>query len=171
MKKLIAALALTFTISPAMAEEEMVVNIKRLSMETTQAMAMAAVEECRKQGINVGVTVVDRNGIPQVMLRDTLAAHLTIEISKRKAYTAANFNAATSTPSASAALRPAKPTKCAPRQDWMQSPKTWRCSEYSSFRSRQKAAFGPLFFASPHAMTGIDARVGAPWPVLANPPR
>lgn len=97
MKKLIAALALTFTVSPAMAEEEMVVNIKRLSMETTQAMAMAAVEECRKQGINVGVTVVDRNGIPQVMLRDTLAAHLTIEISKRKAYTAANFNAATST--------------------------------------------------------------------------
>jgi uncharacterized protein GlcG (DUF336 family) len=75
----------------------MVVNIKRLSMETTQAMAMAAVEACREQGINVGVTVVDRNGIPQVMLRDTLAAHLTIEISKRKAYTAANFNAATST--------------------------------------------------------------------------
>ncbi len=97
MKKLIAALTLTFAISPAMAEEEMVVNIKRLSMETTQAMAMAAVEACRKQGINVGVTVVDRNGIPQVMLRDTLAAHLTIEISKRKAYTAANFNAATST--------------------------------------------------------------------------
>jgi uncharacterized protein GlcG (DUF336 family) len=97
MKKLIAALALTFTISPAMAEEEMVVNIKRLSMETTQKIAMAAVEACRKQGINVGVTVVDRNGIPQVMLRDTLAAHLTIEISKRKAYTAANFNAATST--------------------------------------------------------------------------
>jgi uncharacterized protein GlcG (DUF336 family) len=97
MKKLAAALALTFTMSPAMAEEDMVVNIKRLSMETTQAMAMAAVEACRKEGINVGVTVVDRNGIPQVMLRDTLAAHLTIEISKRKAYTAANFNAATST--------------------------------------------------------------------------
>lgn len=97
MKKLIAALALTVAISPAMAEEEMVVNIKRLSMETTQTMAMAAVEACRKEGINVGVTVVDRNGIPQVMLRDTLAAHLTIEISKRKAYTAANFNAATST--------------------------------------------------------------------------
>jgi uncharacterized protein GlcG (DUF336 family) len=97
MKKLIATLALTFAISPALADDEMVVNIKRLSMETTQAMAMAAVEACREQGINVGVTVVDRNGIPQVMLRDTLAAHLTIEISKRKAYTAANFNAATST--------------------------------------------------------------------------
>jgi len=97
MKKLAAALALTLSISPAMAEDEMVVNIKRLSMETTQAMAAAAIEACRKEGINVGVTVVDRNGIPQVMLRDTLAAHLTIEISKRKAYTAANFNAATST--------------------------------------------------------------------------
>ena len=97
MKKLAAALALTLTMSPAMAEEEMVVNIKRLSIETSQAMPMSAVEACRKEVINVGVTVVDRNGIPQVMLRDTLAAHLTIEISKRKAYTAANFNAATST--------------------------------------------------------------------------
>jgi hypothetical protein len=44
MKKLIATLALTFAISPALAEDEMVVNIKRLSMETTQTMAMAAIE-------------------------------------------------------------------------------------------------------------------------------
>jgi uncharacterized protein GlcG (DUF336 family) len=98
MKKLAAALALTFAMTPAMAEDApMVVNIKRLSMETTEKMARAAIEACRKEGINIGVTVVDRNGIPQVMLRDTLAAHLTIAISERKAYTAANFNAATST--------------------------------------------------------------------------
>ena len=99
MKKLITALALSLAFSPAIADEEaeMVINIKRLSMETTEKMAQAAIEACRKEGINIGVTVVDRNGIPQVMLRDTLAAHLTIAISERKAYTAANFNAATST--------------------------------------------------------------------------
>jgi uncharacterized protein GlcG (DUF336 family) len=98
MKKLITALALSLAISPVVVADEapMVVNIKRLSMETTEKMARAAIEACRKEGINIGVTVVDRNGIPQVMLRDTLAAHLTIEISKRKAYTAANFNATTS---------------------------------------------------------------------------
>jgi uncharacterized protein GlcG (DUF336 family) len=98
MKKLITALALSLAVSPVVVADDapMVVSIKRLSMETADKMAEAAIEACRKEGINVGVTVVDRDGIPQVMLRDTLAAHLTIEISKRKAYTAANFNATTS---------------------------------------------------------------------------
>ena len=99
MKKLVTALALLIAICPVIAADEeqaMVVNIKRLSMEMAGKMAHAAIDACRKEGINISVTVVDRNGIPQVMLRDTLAAHLTIEISKRKAYTAANFNAVTS---------------------------------------------------------------------------
>ena len=53
MKKLAAALALTFVMTPAMAEDApMVVNIKRLSMETTEKMARAAIEACRKEGIN-----------------------------------------------------------------------------------------------------------------------
>ena len=73
------------------------VGVKRLSLESAQRVAQATIVECRKQGYKVSVTVVDRNGVPQVMLRDTLAAHLTIAISERKAYTAANFNAVTST--------------------------------------------------------------------------
>ena len=100
MKKLVTALALSLALSPAWAaddEDAMVVNIKRLTMETAGKIAHAAIDACRKEGINIAVTVVDRNGIPQVMLRDTLAAHLTLAISERKAYTAANFNAVTST--------------------------------------------------------------------------
>jgi len=99
MKKLVTALALSLALSPAWAaddEDAMVVNIKRLTMETAGKIAHAAIDACRKEGINIAVTVVDRNGIPQVMLRDTLAAHLTLAISERKAYTAANFNATTS---------------------------------------------------------------------------
>jgi len=42
------------------------------------------------------VTVVDRGGYPQVVLRDTLSMDLTLPISKQKAYTAMSFNSATS---------------------------------------------------------------------------
>jgi len=59
-------------------------------------MAKAGIDACRKQGLNVAVTVVDRGGHPQVVLRDTLSMDLTLPISKQKAYTAMSFNSATS---------------------------------------------------------------------------
>ena len=70
------------------------VNVKRLSLETAQHVAQATIDECRKQGYQVSVTVVDRNGIPQVLLRDTLGPPVSVSISKDKAYTSANFTAA-----------------------------------------------------------------------------
>jgi uncharacterized protein GlcG (DUF336 family) len=48
------------------------------------------------RAVQIGVTVVDRDGTVQVALRDTIAAPITLEISRMKAFTAANFNAATS---------------------------------------------------------------------------
>jgi uncharacterized protein GlcG (DUF336 family) len=72
------------------------VNLKRLSLETANQVALGAIEACRKEGIQIGVTVVDRNGIVQAVMRDTIAAQITVPISRMKAFTAANFNAATS---------------------------------------------------------------------------
>jgi uncharacterized protein GlcG (DUF336 family) len=72
------------------------VSIKRLTLETANTIALGAIEACRKEGIQIGVTVVDRNGIVQVTMRDTIAAQLTLTISRQKAFTAVNFNAATS---------------------------------------------------------------------------
>lgn len=72
------------------------VNLKRLSLETANTVALGAIEACRKEGIQIGVTVVDRNGIVQVVMRDTIAAQITVPISRQKAFTAVNFNAATS---------------------------------------------------------------------------
>jgi uncharacterized protein GlcG (DUF336 family) len=87
-------LALT---QPVWADEPpMTVSIKRLSMETAQVIAQGAVEACRKEGIQIGVTVVDRDGTVQAVLRDTIAAPITVKISKQKAFTAVNFNAPTS---------------------------------------------------------------------------
>ena len=104
-----AAVALA---TPAMAEDPMMVSVKRLSLETAQTVAQAAVAACREKGIQIGVTVVDRDGVVQAQLRDTIAAPITVPISYKKAYTAANFNAATS------ALEPRADTAVG-RQDFL----------------------------------------------------
>ncbi|MEJ2609720.1 MAG: heme-binding protein [Candidatus Thiodiazotropha sp.] len=72
------------------------VNLKRLSLETANQIALGAIAECRKKGIQIGVTLVDRDGTVQVTMRDTIAASITVPISRQKAFTAVNFNAATS---------------------------------------------------------------------------
>ena len=77
-------------------DEALLVSTKRMTMATALMMAQGAMAECSKQGIQIGVTVVDREGIVQVALRDTIAAQITVPISKGKAFTAANFNSATS---------------------------------------------------------------------------
>lgn len=81
---------------PAAAEDSMVIQVKRLSMDTAMHIAKASVDACREKGIQIGVTVVDRDGVPQVTLRDTIAPTITLSISEGKAYAAVMFNVATS---------------------------------------------------------------------------
>ena len=96
----VLALAATIGIGSlqlALADEDApMVSLQRLSLETAMTIAKGAVEKCRTKGIQIGVTVVDRDGTVQVTLRDTIAAPITAMISRQKAFTAANFNAATS---------------------------------------------------------------------------
>ena len=89
----LTALALS---APAVAEDPMVIQVKRLSTDTAIKIAQATMEACREKGIQIGVTVVDRDGTVQATLRDTIAAPITVPISEMKAKTAVNFNAATS---------------------------------------------------------------------------
>ncbi|MBC8211426.1 MAG: heme-binding protein [Gammaproteobacteria bacterium] len=98
MKYLISALFLmTFLSNTVVAQEEpMMISTKRLSLPTATKIAQGAIAECTKRGIQIAATVVDREGIVQVTLRDTIAAQITVPISRDKAYTAANFNSATS---------------------------------------------------------------------------
>lgn len=92
--KILAISCLVFATShfSVRAEQPMTVNIKRLSMETALRIAQAAVAQCRKEGVQIAVTVVDRGGHPQAMLRDVLAMDITVPISKQKAHTAMAFN-------------------------------------------------------------------------------
>jgi len=90
----VASLVLAVTGFNVQAEEaQLAVTVKRLSLEAAQRVAQATINECRKQGYQVSVTVVDRNGIPQVLLRDTLGPPVSVSISEDKAYTSANFMA------------------------------------------------------------------------------
>jgi uncharacterized protein GlcG (DUF336 family) len=93
---LLASLIACFSVSAFAAEAPVVVKIPRLTLEAAQRIAQGAVDACRKQGIQIGVTVVDRNGDQMVVLRDTMAPRLTLDVSRQKAYTALSFNAATS---------------------------------------------------------------------------
>lgn len=99
MKKIVAALIPSVLLAggAGAAEAPAIIKIPRLTLEASQKLAQATVEACRKEGIQIGVTVVDRSGDAMVFLRDTLAPRVTIEISRQKAYTAVNFNAPLST--------------------------------------------------------------------------
>ena len=97
----IVTLILTFTLmgfshSAAADEDSPYTTIKRMTMETANAVALAAVLACREQGVQSSATVVDKNGTVQAVVRDTLAPPVSITVSRLKAYTAANFSVATS---------------------------------------------------------------------------
>lgn len=92
----VALCAAILAVSPAHAEDNPMVSIKRMSMDTAVTIAQGTIAACRGKGIQIGVSVVDRDGVVQVQLRDTIAAPITVSISRQKAYTAVNFNAATS---------------------------------------------------------------------------
>lgn len=94
--RLLLAAGLLVIAGGAAADEPMMVQVKRLSLDTATKVAQAAVAACREKGIQIGVTVVDRDGTVQVTLRDTIAPPITLPISKGKAVAAVNFSVATS---------------------------------------------------------------------------
>lgn len=95
MRIFLLAIIFSFSLGAHADDEALTVSVKRLTLDTATRIAQGAIKSCRDKGIQIGVTVVDRNGIPQVMLRDTLAPEITLRISKGKASAAANFSADT----------------------------------------------------------------------------
>ncbi len=83
---ILAAAALA---SPAAAQG--VLTQKNVSLALAQEIANAAIAQCRSMGYRASVSVLDRDGLPIVMLHDDGAGLSTNEGSDRKAYTAASF--------------------------------------------------------------------------------
>lgn len=80
-------------VSAPVAASDLTVEVSRLTLEVNNKIAMATVKACEAKGIPVSVTVVDRNGIVMVQMRDSMAPPVSLPISKKKAYTAVMFNA------------------------------------------------------------------------------
>lgn len=76
-------------------EASALVTYQTLSPEVALLLAEATLEACRKAGYQVAVSVVDRAGVPQVMLRDRYAGPHTADTATRKAWTAINFRSDT----------------------------------------------------------------------------
>jgi uncharacterized protein GlcG (DUF336 family) len=88
--KTLAALAATAAMSLPVNAQGLVTE-KNISLAMAQAIANAALEQCKSMGFKVSVTVVDRAGMTIVMLRGDGAGLHTPEGSERKAFTARTF--------------------------------------------------------------------------------
>ena len=91
---LVVAVALVASIHSASAQEPLTAY-KSLSPELALDLARASLSDCRKRGYQVAVAVVDRSGVPQVMLRDRFAGAHTPATAAGKAWTAASFRTST----------------------------------------------------------------------------
>lgn len=95
-KYLVMGLMLGFVAGPAHAEEHALFTTKSLTPETALKAVSAAMDKCRAEGYQVAVSVVDRMGNQQAMLRDRYAGAHTPETARRKAWTATSFRTNTS---------------------------------------------------------------------------
>lgn len=95
LRPLLLTLLLAATTSLAQAQQpSSTFSVKLMTPETALAAARAAFEDCRRQGYQVAVAVVDRFGIVQVLLRDRFAGAHTVSVASDKAWTAASFRTA-----------------------------------------------------------------------------
>ena len=72
-----------------------IVMQRNLSLAMAKTIAEATLAECQAKGFHTSAAVVDRAGQPLVLMRDEQATAQTLEMSRRKAYTARMFRTST----------------------------------------------------------------------------
>lgn len=93
LANLMFAVSIAIFATPALAQT--VLNERQISLGLAREAANAAINQCRKDGYQVSVTVVDRSGQVKVMMRDDNSGPHTPDTSRRKAYTALTFRTST----------------------------------------------------------------------------
>jgi uncharacterized protein GlcG (DUF336 family) len=108
MRSLLKAcvLALGVAAAPASQAQDATFSVRLLTPDTALKAAQAALARCRANGFQVAVAVVDRMGVPQVMLRDRFAGPHTPDTAVGKAWTAVSFRTNTTDFAASTASGP-----------------------------------------------------------------
>ena len=93
MKKVFSVLAICASCALA---DDAFVDFQTLTPELALTLAQQAMTSCEERGYQVGVTVVDRFGQPQVYLKTRYAGLHVYDTSRRKAWTAVSFRTSTS---------------------------------------------------------------------------
>lgn len=97
MKTLRSCLLVVATLLAGSANaEDATVTYKSLSPDVALEAVQAALKQCRADGFQVAIAVVDRFGEPQVLIRDRFAGLPASRIATDKAWTALGFRASTS---------------------------------------------------------------------------
>ena len=94
LKASIVTIAAALVLSGS-ASAQGVLTVKDVSLGLAQAIAAGAIEQCRKDGFRVTVTVLNRAGQIVAVLRDDGTSPHTLDTSRRKAYTALVVRAST----------------------------------------------------------------------------
>jgi len=88
-------LAALIVAAHAPAQAQAVATEKQLPLALALEAAQATLDQCRKDGFRVSVTVLNNAGQPKVLLREDGTGPHTADTSRRKAYTALTFRAPT----------------------------------------------------------------------------
>jgi uncharacterized protein GlcG (DUF336 family) len=86
----IVVLAIAGSAPPSLVGQKLVTQ-KAISLDMARVIAETAVEHCRSIGFHVSVAVIDASGMLKAFLRDEKTGPHTIDLSRRKAYTALTF--------------------------------------------------------------------------------
>jgi uncharacterized protein GlcG (DUF336 family) len=70
---------------------QVLITERNIALNAAYDVASGALAQCRKDGLRVTVTVLERNGRTRVVLQDDGASPHTVENSMRKAFTALTF--------------------------------------------------------------------------------
>ena len=80
---------------PAITPDQGLVSQRSVSLTMAKTIAEATLKACQAKGYHTSVAVVDRSGQVLVIMRDEQATAQTVEMARRKAYTARMYNSTT----------------------------------------------------------------------------
>jgi uncharacterized protein GlcG (DUF336 family) len=86
----VAAILLAGAFSMTALSQELMTQ-KVISLDLAQTMAQAAVMQCRADGYRVSAAILDNGGLLKAFIRDDGAGVGTIDLARKKAYTALMF--------------------------------------------------------------------------------
>jgi uncharacterized protein GlcG (DUF336 family) len=89
LKILVCALVMCFAFVSTFGQE--VITRKTMSFDLALAIAQGALRKCRSDGYHVSITVLDDSGVLKAFMRDDGAGLGSVDVSRRKAYTALIF--------------------------------------------------------------------------------